>query len=342
MVTLFDSADTRKELVSIMQEIAKAHEPEHARLLKDMMTPPEIAVQDYVDELGFKEGAWYRPAHNKLVPAAMMAICHQTFRGGQLVPRDLVYVAQMHDAGNSYMAVAATTQGADWESVDKRWGHMGIGAGMLAKKLNELRSKGVLEMDDRRIADLYLIAATHDFPYLGTPFKNPRDDFGPLGPRVADEALAHRDADRAFVMSTLSFWKDLVAQMSDKGYERKANELGYERVTPELMFRARTAFFYDRYNSDEAKPQADEEASTWVLTGTDMGYDILATYNEGGKVERMSTRTGQRIVRRQFSARARELEQVADMSTPKQFGDMFATAFDSEMRQMFRYAREGV
>jgi len=197
-------------------------------------------------------------------------------------------------------------------------------------------------MDDRRIADLYTIAATHDFPYLGVPFRNPRDDFGVLGPDLACEAEAHRDADRAFVMSTLSFWKDLVAQMSDKGYERKAQELGYERVTPEMMFRARIAFFYNSSNIDEARAEVGEESSTWVLTDDDPRYDKLATYNEGGKVERMSTRTGKRIVRRQFSARAKELEAVAEMDSPRQFGDLFGRAFDGEMRQMFQYAREGL
>ncbi|MBS3128695.1 hypothetical protein J4410_06115 [Candidatus Woesearchaeota archaeon] len=340
MAHLFDLEGNRKDVVGIMQDIARGYEPQHAETLKAMMNPAEVAVQDYVDALGFQEGAWYRPAHNKLVPAAMIAICrgrilHDPMARDLTYPfsRDLVYVAQMHDSGNSLMTVEATTKGASWENVDKRWAHMGIGAGMLAKTLGDLRSGGQLEMTDSRLAELYTIAATHDFPYLGVPFTEKL-----FGSSLLREARGHRDADRTFVMSALSFWKDLIAQISDGKYQVKARALGStEGVTPEFMLRARMTFFYPTARYIPTEPSCGEKIDLEQYP-----FDKnLEAYNEGGKVEAMFTSVGQRIVGDQFAQRIGELEQVVHMDSPQQFGELFERAFDREMQQMFTYAREG-
>ncbi len=117
----FSQKETRLEVVNTMKEVEREERNFFQNMLNNMLTHPEKIVQDYVNQLGFQEGAWYRPFHNIIVPAAMIAICKK-----ENVNRDLVYVAQLHDAGNSLMKVTETTQGADWENVDKRWKHMEI------------------------------------------------------------------------------------------------------------------------------------------------------------------------------------------------------------------------
>src|SRR3989338_2764802 len=140
----FTNQNYRKETVGFMKEIASARQAGFDRSLNDFLSPAEKAVQSYVQELGFSEGAWYRPSHNTIVTAAMAAICEQ-----EGYSRNLVFAAQMHDAGNSLMKVADTTEGASWESVDKRWKHMEIGGVMLYTALSLLRGMGKVDISDK-------------------------------------------------------------------------------------------------------------------------------------------------------------------------------------------------
>src|SRR3989338_2611245 len=99
----FNDEETRQDAIGVMKEIASYNHKSFKVKLDLILTAPERIIQEEVDMLGFKEGAWYRPEHNIIVPAAMIAICKK-----EGFNRDLVFAAQIHDAGNSKMKIAET------------------------------------------------------------------------------------------------------------------------------------------------------------------------------------------------------------------------------------------
>ena len=113
--------DTRRELVKIMEEIYKKNESSLKEELTKLLNKHERLIQNYLNDITFEEGNWFRTPHNLFVPAAMISICKN-----EDYPRDLVYAAQLHDAGNSLMKVSETTSGADWENKDKRRKNMEV------------------------------------------------------------------------------------------------------------------------------------------------------------------------------------------------------------------------
>ncbi|HLC80515.1 MAG TPA: hypothetical protein VJG31_01975 [Candidatus Nanoarchaeia archaeon] len=299
----------RKDAVALMKEIVKPKQERLANQLSELLTPVEKSVHQFVRDLSFQEGAWYRPAHNIIVPAAMISICTK-----ENCPRDLVYAALLHDAGNSLMVVADTTKGADWENPDKRYKHMQLGSIMTSTALLYARSQG-LEIDLKRIPVLADIVATHDYPYLGRELTTP-------------EELAHRDADRVFVPSSLSWYKDLIAHASDAKYLDKAKAFGME-INPEHFLLCRLAFFY---KSEVELPGFENQKNLHLSSE-------LATYNEGGKTEPPYTPTAKEMIDEMFVRRASELETVKGCSL-KQFGNLFENAFVSEIENLLARAKE--
>ncbi len=328
----FTNESVRKKTIGVMQEISKNRQPELNRTLHSLLTPAEQEIQRFVDGLAFQEGAWYRPAHNVIVPASMIAICrygsYSTFDiSGETAtyiqhapyPRDLVFVAQLHDVGNSRMKIEETTKGADWERVDKRWTHMQIGSDMLNEQLKDLRARGILDIPDERIAELRAIVATHDFPYIeGMPLKDP-------------EARAHRGADRTFVPSVLSFWKDFIAYCVTPKYLDGARKLGLE-LTPETFLSARLAFFYDNRSPLSTVPDA--------LQHTHSLDKRLASWNEGGRCEPAYTDVEKRVIDAMLTRRSHEVAAVTSgsMHTSDDFGALFERAFVDETTTLLSYA----
>ncbi len=307
---IFDTLARRKKIIGVMREIAEARQPDFDRALEELLTAPEKGVQQYAQQLGFAEGAWYRPAHNVLVPAAMIAAVN---RDG--FARDLVIPAILHDAGNSLMKVAQTTDGADWENADKRYKHMEIGGIMLHTTLGILRSQGKIEITDERIAELKAIVDTHDFPYLGQPLTN-------------HEARAHRGADRTFVPSALSWYKDLIAHYSDQKYLGRAKAAGFE-IGPKEFLLCRMAFFYE---SNDALPIA------WNRTKFPLDTSRV-TYNEGQECEPCYGCSDKAIVDSMISSRAAELPEVLGADTATRFGDLFERVFTQEVQAVIEYAK---
>jgi len=306
----FTNPTHRSEAVSLMKEIASARQAGFDRSLDILLSPAEKAVQSYVQELGFREGAWYRPSHNTIVTAAMVAIC-----GRENYSRKLVFAAQLHDAGNSLMKLADTTEGASWEAVDKRWKHMELGGVMLYTALGLLRAMGQVEISDEEIINLKRIVDAHDLPYLGGKLTNP-------------EAQAHRCADRVFVPSALSWYKDMIAHFSDKSYLKKAEELGFE-LSPQEFLISRMAFFYP--NGESLPQQWDSEGLPLILA--------RAAYNEGGRCEPAYTATGKEMIDNIFLSRAGELEQVGEATTPQQFASLFERVFVEETKGILSLAK---
>lgn len=225
--------EMRRMFLSSLEEATRRAMPECEELLLPQLTDFEKEVYSFVRSHNFVDGAWYRPIHNVVVPCAMIAIVERTGAS-----RDLVLAAMLHDIGYAGLKIPGTLQGAAWDAKDVRESHMAAGAEMSRRFLEEKQASGALAISPERIEKLVQIIATHDDPYIGKPL-------------TEHEALLHRDADRAFVISTVSFWKDYIAYLSDKKHIKKFAEEGIT-LTPEAFLRLRQGSF----ESDDANEMA--------------------------------------------------------------------------------------
>lgn len=218
------SKEMRRMLLGSLEQATRLAELECESMLLDQLSPLENKVFSFVRSHNFVEGAWYRPIHNVLVPRAMIEICERTGAS-----RDLVLAAMLHDVGYAGLKIPGTLEGAKWDTRDVRESHMEAGAQMSRKFLNQLREEGSLDISPERIEELVQIIATHDNPYIGKPL-------------TGQEALLHRDADRAFVISAVSFWKDYLAYLSDSKHVKTFAEAKI-KLTPEAFLRLRQGSF---------------------------------------------------------------------------------------------------
>jgi hypothetical protein len=145
--------------------------------------------------------------------------------------RDLVLAAILHDVGYSALEIPGTLRGAAWDTKDVRVQHMEVSREMSREYLQELIREGKLSMSSQRLEKILEIIATHDNPYIGKPLSD-------------GEALLHRDADRSFVLSCASFWKDYLALLSDPGQLRRFHQANVD-ATPEALLTLRKASFHD-------------------------------------------------------------------------------------------------
>ena len=214
----------RESLLLALQDAAERALAPAREILRNKLTPVEREIQDYVESLPLSAGAWYRPIHNVIVPLAMLKICE-----AQTASRDLVIAAQLHDIGYSAVNLQAQLEQSRKELKDARTLHMDLGAKMAADFLATLKANKHLVIDDERILQIKEIIATHDNPYLGKQL-------------VGQEALLHRDADRCFVLSCVSFWKDYLAYISDPQAIESCNEARLP-ATPDTLLNARRFSF---------------------------------------------------------------------------------------------------
>lgn len=305
----FSNERLRKESFNLMYQEAVKLLPGFERGLVDLLTPEEKQVHLFLKNVSFKEGNWFRSFHNVNVPTAMIAICNR-----EGYERDLVYAALLHDAGSSLMSYASTTQGVDWAGVDKRKKHMEIGGIMTYSVLGALSTIGAIDLSEERIMKLKMISETHDDPYIGKDINDP-------------EARAHRCADRTWVSAAVSYYKDFIAHLSDIGFRKKAEQLGFE-INPRDFLLCELAW----YCPDES----------WLSKEWDKKALPLETrrvpYNDGSRCEPPYTETGKVIIDGILRRRASELEMVIGSSTPQQFADVFSKACEEETYALLDYA----
>ena len=225
--------EMRRMFLSSLEEATRRALPECEEILLSKLTDFEREVYSFVRSQNFVDGAWYRPIHNVVVPCAMIAIVEKTGAS-----RNLVLAAMLHDIGYAGLKIPGTLEGAAWDAKDVRESHMAAGAEMSRRFLKEKQESGELDISTERIEKLIEIIATHDNPYIGKPL-------------TEHEALLHRDADRAFVISTTSFWKDYIAYLSDKKHIKRFSEAGIT-LTPETFVRLRQGSF----ESDDSNEMA--------------------------------------------------------------------------------------
>ena len=223
----------RVRLLNALQEASRSAEKECKELLIERLNSTERELLDWVNYFPFVDGSWYRPIHNLVVPMAMARICRESN-----APRILLIPAIVHDVGYTAFEVPGTLQGAGWTSVSMREGHQLASKEMSKPILARLREEGKLTMSDDTLEHILEIIATHDNPYIGDPLTDPL-------------AKLHRDADRSFVISCVSFWKDYLAYLSDAKRMQKFAADGV-RLSPDTFLRLREASF----ESDPESPLA--------------------------------------------------------------------------------------
>lgn len=241
----------------------------------------EKETLEYTQKQEFNDGAWYRPIHNLLVPIAMSKIISLENN----INPDLMFSAILHDIGYSQIHIADTLEGANWEGVDKREEHMKIGARMAKDFLNEH-----IIIDKSRIEILTAIIAEHDNPYIGRSF-------------TQKESIFIRDADRCFVPSTFSFYKDYLAYLNDEKFNNKI-------LCIKDFLHLRISNFYETYDviPKNIKELVDEEIIK----------DLIAKREN---FEAMNTSTGLRIISKMLYLRAQEVQdtKVEDMFENESF-----------------------
>lgn len=214
----------QQKLLSSLKVATEKALPAARKTLSNLLSPLEREVQTYVDSLHFADGTWYRPIHNVIVPLAMIAICN-----AEEAERDLVIAAQLHDIGYSAISLPSLLQGARLELKNAREAHMHASKIMSDEFLTKLTKEGRLSLSPTRKQQLLEIIATHDYPYIGKQLSD-------------REALLHRDADRCFVLSCVSFWKDYLALISDTEVVANCSSAHVQASPLTLLEARRTSF----------------------------------------------------------------------------------------------------
>ncbi|MBL7057582.1 hypothetical protein ISS09_04860 [Candidatus Woesearchaeota archaeon] len=263
--------DLRQEAINRMEKVSKKTLAEANLRLRGNLNHEEQYMFDEITKLSFKEGAWYRPEHNIVVISAMGTLCNVEGLNRKI----LMPTAITHDVGNSYMTVNKG-KGADWESKDKRMGHRRIGADKVGEMLHTLYEADRISYTPEQISQIQGLIITHDDPYLGVDL-------------TTDLEMQHRDADRLFVPSVLSWYKDYLNYKDDQKDTRKQN------LTPAEFLSQRLAFFYDTAIQNPFQLTHPLETN-------------LAQYNEGGAVEVMNTATAQQMLNHIMGLRINEFE----------------------------------
>ncbi len=231
---LLRSCLSRAKLLNALQEATKEAEVVCREMLIPELNDTERELLEWVSYFPFVDGSWYRPIHNLVVPMAMLKICQEPE-----VPRFLVVPSIVHDVGYTAFEVPGTLQGAGWTSISMREGHQLASKEMSKPILTRLREEGKFEVSDETYEHILEIIATHDNPYIGIPLTD-------------HLAKLHRDADRAFVISCVSFWKDYLAYLSDA--KRMARfEADNIRLTPERFLTTREASFQSTPTGPDTK-----------------------------------------------------------------------------------------
>lgn len=306
----FKDPEIRKNSINVMKEIVASSQPRFDDMLIGILNPAERFAFEEVRNMAWEEGKWYRPPHNVIVTASGIASykfdpekCSEFVKLNSII----------HDAGYQTIELGGSEKGAVWEAHDVRLQHM-EGSKIFGKRMYELlRTNGLITITDEEIEVQCNILGEHDNPYLMLPMNE-------------EESKFLRDADRAYVPSASSYYKDLITHYDDEGYLRRAAELG-EEVSPEFFLRARMALMW---------PDTD-----WIPVSLDTDRFPLETrlrhYSEG-KGEPQRTEVGKEIVDAMLLNRARELEGVMSAHTVEYFGKIFEDAYVLETQRLINYA----
>lgn len=202
----FQDAEVRGKALEVLKLETKTAVPKFTSRLMEYLTPLEEALHREGEELAFEEGSWYRPNHNDFVPAAMLALTQYH----NLNRRVLVPASITHDFGYSAMKIGE--RAAAWEGEDNRIAHMMAGIPRVAEMLRTYKSLEDSELTPIEVKRILDLVATHDNVYVG------------IDP-VTDDQKYHLDADRLFMCTVTSFYKDAINLMDSDRTESVADHL---------------------------------------------------------------------------------------------------------------------
>lgn len=280
--------------------VVRNTDAEYQRFLK----PDERVSQSAVDALPWAEGNWFRPIHNRIVPLAMAIICRM-----HNLPRNFVHPAIWHDVGYTTLTVPSTDKGLTWASIEMREAHMARGA-VLFEEFARGPGKGLI--DEKSIIRFRDFIAVHDKPYIGGRIKE------------MDQPL--RDADRVFVPSLFSFYKDYIS------YAAKAAEEGYAHSVEDHFIRRLQNF----YHRDEIPPRIQRMCPKLIEKRFgEVDRDLIDKRFEPPK-----TGAGKNMIEAMLIARAQELKFLNTCTTLAEFGAYIGKRGDAEFRTLIKLARK--
>lgn len=185
-------------------------------ILKERLTEFERELLELVMPRYTQGCRWYDPFHIPYSALFLINLCQkEKLDRSVLLPalllHDVGYSALITDKNKNAEKVKAGTV-----SADDRIAHMKAGVQVTAELFAELRKRGFINETsvEKAVQD---IVATHDNPYIGIPLETPLEE-------------QHRDADRIFVMSFVSFVKDYLRYL-EEGKEITQQTFLVERLT---------------------------------------------------------------------------------------------------------------
>lgn len=178
------------KLMIALKELAKGFQPGLLRKLRKGIYRRELNLLDYVFERHYREdvvsGRWYDPC--RIIFSASFAL--ELVKTNRCVSPLIVPAIILHDIG--YYAIP--DRDSNWNASQNRIIHMQEGAALSSEIL--VRVGGY---DARQIGIIVGMVASHDNLILDIPVKDP-------------VRLALIDADRAWAMHFISFWKDFASE----------------------------------------------------------------------------------------------------------------------------------
>ncbi|MBI2546807.1 hypothetical protein HYV81_06535 [Candidatus Woesearchaeota archaeon] len=212
-----------------------------------------------------------------------------------------------HDIGETQLP-SEKGKGADWEKPDKRMAHRHVGVKIAREVLQALNKQMKMAMPGQYIDEIARLIMIHDDPYVGIPIDT-EDKNG----------IALRAADRSYVPSVVSFYKDFLNYKDDKDPKRRA-------LTPEQFVKQRIAFF----------------GLEDVVGGVTPEDAHLIRLNEGGRVEKPYTPVDKEIIAQMLLNRRGEVYDIAIFQQPviENFASRIEEFIWKEMKWLIDKARE--
>ncbi|MGB6127426.1 MAG: HD domain-containing protein [Psychrilyobacter sp.] len=210
-----------KEILEILEEVAEKNENNLKMILEKKLNEREKRVfrwlfKEYEDP---SKKRWFDPHHIIFSTNFALSLVEE-----ENLDRLIVTAIILHDSG--YFAIADKK---NWINSNSRIIHMQEGAALASKILYE---QG---FNSKEIEKVVGMIAVHDNPYIGIPI-------------TGSDRLGLRDCDRAWVMHSLSFYKDL-------------SETGRNYENPKELLLDRIVQFYSHehpFNKSEWKVDLQE------------------------------------------------------------------------------------
>ncbi|MFH1423789.1 MAG: hypothetical protein ABIG29_02440 [Candidatus Nealsonbacteria bacterium] len=206
------------DVIKALKEVSAKFQPDLFQVVKKELSVSDLKLLDYVFTTYYPEGntkgRWYDSYHVLL--STHFAV--QLERTNDLVSPLIIPGIILHDLGYTVLPDGSKK---NWSTGQNRILHMQEGAAVAAKCLAEMGCYNPFE-----IGIIVEMVATHDNWILGIPTSDA-------------DILALVDADKVFIMSFLSFFKDWVSEI---GHPADLSLQDFYRLRQDLFYQAQVPF----------------------------------------------------------------------------------------------------